>query len=62
MAGITRYTWTYNVRTGVVGVGIEKTNSSMTVAAFSIGDWVRAGRGVSRGWRLTNSYSTVMAS
>ena len=34
MAGITGYTRTHNVRAGVVGVGIQKTDSSMAVTTF----------------------------
>ena len=62
MAGITRYTRTYNVRAGVVGVRIQKTDSSMTVPTFRVGDRVGAGWSVSGGWCHTCGYLAVVAS
>ena len=69
MAGVTRYTRTHNVRAGVVGVGIQKTGSGMTVTAFRVGDRVSAklgrfaaGYGFIFGGCLTDGYSAVVAS
>ena len=60
MAGITGYTRTDNFRTGVVGVGIQKTGRGMTVTAFSVGDRVGAGRGVVFGGCLACSDGSVV--
>ena len=54
MAGITGYTRTQNVRAGVVGVGIQKTDSSMTVTAFSVGNCMA--------FVLTGGHGAVVAS
>ena len=61
MAGITRYTRTDNVRTSMVRVGIQKTDSGMTVSAFSVDDRVAAGWGVGGGGRHTGGNSAVVA-
>ena len=61
MAGITGYTGTHNVRTGVVGVGIQETGRGMTVTAFGVGNRVIAGRRIVLCGCLTRSHSTVVA-
>ena len=61
MAGITPYTRAHNVRAGMVGVGIQKTDCSMTVTAFCVGDRMGAGRDVGGGGCHTSGNSTVVA-
>jgi len=60
MARIT--TRTYDGGVGVVGVGIQKTVSGMTVTAFSVGDRVGTGWCVGSGGCHTRGHSAVVAS
>ena len=62
MAGMTRYTRAHNVGAGMVWVGIQKTDSSMTVTTLRVGDRVGAGWGVSGGGCHTCGYLAVVAS
>ena len=59
MAGIAPVT--YNDRAGMVGVGIQKTDSGMTVTAFRVGDRVGAGWVVGGGGRHTRGHCAVVA-
>ena len=56
MAGIAAVT--HNVRASMVGEGIQKTGSGMTVSAFSVG--VRVAAALEGGGRLTCGHSAVV--
>ena len=62
MAGIAGYTRSYNGRASMVGVGIQKTDSGMTVTTLRVGDRVGAGWNVVGGGCLTRGHSAVVAS
>ena len=61
MTGITRYTRADNIWTGMVRVGILKTDRGMTVTAFSVGNRVSAGWGVGGSGSHTCGNSTIVA-
>ena len=59
MAGITAYTCSHDIRTGMVRVGIQKAGCSVTGTAFRTG--IRVTAALEDGGRFTNGHRAVVA-